>query len=190
MFRLTVAASVAVLLLITLRAPAASQYYAAPLQTAVPRQAPLFLEPVPQRPVPLARAGPGPQMLVPSVDDVSGVITSLPTMLTAEYQWNIQTKSDLEIAFEDLVIVFPLIVTGAVLGYAALETAKDTFEVELPEGSEGLVYAAACLGGSLALVVLTKIGVIGGLMGALAKALLDGWNLFAGVVLKGAILKY
>jgi hypothetical protein len=111
-------------------------------------------------------------------------------MLTAEYQWNIQTKSDLEIAFEDLVIVFPLIVTGAVLGYAALETAKDTFEVELPEGSEGLVYAAACLGGSLALVVLTKIGVIGGLMGALAKALLDGWNLFAGVVLKGAILKY
>jgi len=192
MFRLTVAASVAVLLLITLRPPAASQYYAAPLQTAVPRQAPLFLEPVPQRPVPLARAGPGPQMVVPSVDDVSGFVAQWPTMLTVaeEYKWNIQTKSDADLALEEFVIFIPLIVTGAVFGYAALETAKDTFEVDLPEGTEVAAYAVACVGGSIAFVVLTKIGVFGTLAGTLAKALLDGWNAFAGIFLKGALLKY
>jgi hypothetical protein len=35
-----------------------------------------------------------------------------------------------------------------------------------------------------------KIGALNAVSGVLAKGLLDGWNLFANVVLPGAILKY
>jgi len=113
-------------------------------------------------------------------------------MLTAaeEYKWNIQTKSDADLALEEFVIFFPLMVTGAVFGYAALETAKSQLEVEIPEGTEGVVTAAFCLGGAGFFLILGNSGILGAASGILAKALLDGWNVIASAVLKGALLKY
>jgi len=181
MFRLTVAASVALLLLITLRAPATKQYYAAP--AAVPRQG-LFLEPVPQRPATLARAGPGPQMVV---EDVSGLVTSMPTVAVPT---ELLAMSEADEKIADFFILFPFMVVGSLFGYVALKAAQDNFDVDLPEGAEVPATAAACIGGATVLVLVTKAGILGSLAGLLAKTLLDAWNLFAGLVLKGAILKY
>jgi hypothetical protein len=99
-------------------------------------------------------------------------------------------KSQGDELLEQVFSSFPLAFVGLVFGYAALETAKGVLEVEFPEGSEGLVLAAACFGGAAFFVLLGNSGLLGGVAGVGAKALLDGWNVIAGVVLKGAILKY
>lgn len=45
-------------------------------------------------------------------------------------------------------------------------------------------------GVAVAFAALGKFGILGAGSGALAKGLLDGWNVFANVALPGAILKY
>lgn len=43
---------------------------------------------------------------------------------------------------------------------------------------------------AIAIAGAGKLGVLGAGSGVLAKALLDGWNVIANVLLPGAILKY
>merc|ERR1719379_1113531 len=90
----------------------------------------------------------------------------------------------------DALAAFPIFVVGTVFGYAALQTAQSVLDVELPEGKEGVVTAVACLGGAVFLVILSNVGVLNFISGTLAKALLDGWNIIANAVLKGAVLNY
>lgn len=116
--------------------------------------------------------------------DVAGTIATfdVPTALLA--------KSEADELLDDILISFPLVVVGAVFGYAAVQTAQSTLEVEVPEGSEGVIVLVACVAGAALFVIASNTGLFGGVAGILAKALLDGWNVIANAVLKGAILKY
>merc|ERR1719201_972010 len=62
-------------------------------------------------------------------------------------------------------------------------------EVEVPELPEFVALALIPVF-AVAFVVLANTGLIGAFAGALAKALLDGWNVIAYTVLPGALLKY
>ena len=91
-------------------------------------------------------------------------------------------KSEGDEALEEVFLNFPLIMTGAVLGGFVVQYAKAN-DVELP--ATAVVPAVA-----VATVVASKTGVLSFASGLLAKTALDIWNLFAGLVLQGAILKY
>jgi hypothetical protein len=185
MFRLLVTSGLVALALMTFFAPTPSQFFAPGMQVTVPlRQVPQVSQypGVPQQPVAYLRAG-QPQMhgdIAGSIVDVQTL--ALPTALLA--------KSEADKLLDEFFIVFPLAFVGLIFGYAAKETAKSALEVEFPEGSEGIVTIVACLGGAVFLVALGNFGILGGVSGIVAKALLDGWNVIASAVLKGALLKY
>lgn len=179
MFRLVVAASVGALLM-TLLTAMPSQFFSTPQRPLA--QPMVVYQQVPQRPVTLARAG-APQMVV-------GVPETLASLQTIDATSVLLAKSQADEFLEDFLISFPVLVCGTVVGYAALQFALSTFEAELPEGKENIVIAVACLGGSVFLLGLSNAGVLTGAAGIFAKLLLDGWNVIANAVLKGAILKY
>jgi hypothetical protein len=181
MFRAVIAASVGALVLMTLLTATPAQLFATSAVMPSTHQVP----PMPlyqQRPVVLARTG-APRMF----GDVSGAVGSLPmvdatTVLVA--------KSEADMLLDDTFAAFPLAVVGAIFGYAALGAAQSTLEVEIPEGKEGPVILVACIGGAAFLVIASNVGILNFFSGVLAKGLLDGWNVIANAVLKGAILKY
>jgi len=79
------------------------------------------------------------------------------------------------------------------LGFFAVQYAK-SFELD-GEGVLGVIFEDYFLFVAVPLfailfVVAGKIGVLGTGSGVLAKAALDAWNVFAGLLLPGAILKY
>jgi hypothetical protein len=121
-------------------------------------------------------------MYGPLAGAASSLPVEVPTVLLA--------KSEADELLGDIFLSFPLAVVGAVFGYAALQTAKSVLEVEFPEGSETVVVIVAAVGGAAFLILLSNVGFLGGVAGVLAKALLDGWNVIANAVLKGALLKY
>jgi hypothetical protein len=119
--------------------------------------------------------------------DVAETVAMLPAV---DVSTALLAKSQGDELLEEIFLNFPLAIVGAVFGYAAVQTAKGVLEVEIPEGSEGVVLLVAAVGGAGAFILLTKVGVLGGISGILAKTLLDVWNVIANLVLKGAILKY
>jgi len=172
------AASLGALALIMLvqNAPATNQLFAAPGPVVVvaPQQVPAMRG---------ARAG---QPLM--YGGIPPAMASLPAVETATSV--LLAKSQADELLDEVFINFPLFFVGLIFGYAALETAKSQLDVELPEGSEGVVTAGACLGGAGFFLILGNSGILGAASGILAKALLDGWNIIASAVLKGALLKY
>jgi hypothetical protein len=186
MFRLLVTSGLVALALLTLFAPT-SQLFTPGMQTVPLRQVPQVPQytGAPQQPVAFLRAG-QPRMVMPAGDIAGSIVDvqtlALPTALLA--------KSEADELLDEFFIVFPLAFCGLIFGYAAKETAKSALDVEFPEGSEGVVTIVACLGGAVFLVLLGNSGFLGAVSGVAAKALLDGWNLIANAVLKGAILKY
>lgn len=61
---------------------------------------------------------------------------------------------------------------------------------DVPEEFEDAASIAIVLAGMVFAVACSELGVINFFSGTLAKALLDGWNVFANAALPGAILKY
>ena len=61
---------------------------------------------------------------------------------------------------------------------------------DVPEEFEDAASIAIVLAGMVFAVACSELGVINFLSGTFAKALLDGWNVFANAALPGAILKY
>ena len=78
---------------------------------------------------------------------------------------------------------FPLVVTGGALGAFGQAYLKKLADVEVP-------IPAAALGAAVVFTLLAKAGILNAAAGGLAKLMLDVWNVFAGLVLKGAYLKY
>jgi hypothetical protein len=102
-------------------------------------------------------------------------------------------KSKADLVLDDIFIYFPIVLGGALLTGFAIQLLKP----RLPEGLTqaydelpGGVQFVVLLGGGGAFFVLTKIGLLGGVAGFVAKGALDAWNLFATTVLPGAILRY
>lgn len=120
-------------------------------------------------------------------------------------------KDEFSELFDDFFGLFPIIVSGGAASAFAVSYLKNLkpmqFDVEalpfavpdlplpeLPAPVEEIFdqYGALILvpGLTLLFVVASKFGILNALAGGLAKGLLDGWNVFAGVALKGAYLKY
>jgi len=97
---------------------------------------------------------------------------------------------------DELLVFFPVFIGGGAIAAFVVEYIKRLAAAGAPEFlPEGLTdnqffTLAAVLLGSGVFIVITKIGILGTATGLFAKTSLDIWNLFAGVVLKGAILKY
>lgn len=101
---------------------------------------------------------------------------------------------------EEIFINFPIIVTGLAFGLFITQYLKlaSPWISELGQGDvvgklselpfpwEALVIPAF----AVAFFALGKAGVLGTVSGLTAKLILDGWNVIANVILKGAILKY
>merc|ERR1712216_916152 len=94
-------------------------------------------------------------------------------------------KSAGDEALEEVFINFPTFFAGAVLTGFAIQYAKNYVDLELP----GTVQLGACAAGGAFIVVLGQTGALGAASGLLAKVSFDAWNLFAGLVLPGALLK-
>jgi len=123
-----------------------------------------------------------PQMLVPAGPSM---VEMMPTLMIAE-EIRKTLKSEGDEVLEEIFINFPTAFAGFVITGFALQYAKELADIELPLPAQG----AAVVGGGAAFVFLGKVGGLGGAAGILAKVSFDAWNLFAGLVLPGALLKY
>ena len=164
---------------------------------------------------PAMRPGAQPRMLVElaQVDMQSLVIakqTALPSALNVpDSQYSLPSsmnvaaaalrkslKSEGDEILDELLVFFPVFMGGGSITAFVVEYIKRLAAAGAPEFlPEGLTdnqffALAAVVLGSGFFVVLTKTGILATATGLLAKTSLDIWNLFAGVVLKGAILKY
>jgi len=118
---------------------------------------------------------------------------SLPSSMNIAETVRKSIKSEGDELLEELFVFFPVVIAGGALTAFALEYIKNFEGKELlPEAlTENQFFALIAVSvGAGGFVVLTKTGVLSFLAGALAKGLLDGWNLFANLALKGALLKY
>jgi len=113
--------------------------------------------------------------------EVQPVLDGVSTLLAEGVRKGLKSEGD-EL-LEELFISFPLFFGGGVLGYIVGQGAKD----QLPD--EKLAAAVAPLV-AVVFVVGGKTGALGAASGILAKVSFDAWNLFAGLVLPGALLKY
>lgn len=105
-------------------------------------------------------------------------------------------KSEADEFLDEIAINFPTLVGGAVFGFFVIEylTKSETFsgigetleEIDLPVPLAAVFVPAA----AAAIVVLGKTGILGSAGGIFMKVTFDGWNVFANVVLPGALLKY
>jgi len=109
------------------------------------------------------------QMLLPEAQSV----LDAPTLLLA--------KSEADLLLDEVFTRIPLAVGGGVLGVFVGAAAKDT----VGDASKFAAPAFAVL-----FLLGNEAGLLGSASGLLAKVSLDAWNVFAGLVLKGAILKY
>ena len=92
-------------------------------------------------------------------------------------------KSQGDEILEEVFINFPLFFSGGVLGFFAGQVAiKNGFDETLAKAAIP-AFAVICLVGG-------NTGVLQTGSGLLAKVSFDAWNLFAGLLLPGAILKY
>jgi hypothetical protein len=122
---------------------------------------------------------------------IAETIVSLPTHEAATQAATVlMAKSEADMLLDDFFGAFPLMVVGALFGYAALQTGKKVLEVEIPENAEIPVSIVAALGGAAFLVLASNAGILNAISGITAKTALDAWNVFANTALKGAILKY
>jgi len=135
------------------------------------------------RPSFAARSPMAPQMFLDAVsqEHIQPLVDSAPSLLLA--------KSEADELLEEIFGTFPTAFTGLCLGAFAVEYAKNLKPAEIEDLPAAVTYAVVP-GVAIAFVVLAKVGVVGTVSGLFAKALLDGWNLFAGLVLPGALLKY
>jgi len=130
------------------------------------------------RPTPAASSA---KMLEPamvSADIVEPMHTSL-----------LLAKSAGDEVISEVILSLPTFITGGILAAFAIQYVKAQELADLDDLPAPAQLGAVAVGGA-GFVVLAKAGVLGAVAGFLAKALLDGWNLFAKVVLPGALLKY
>jgi len=103
-------------------------------------------------------------------------------------------KSEADELIEEIFITFPVVFAGLLLGFFIVEYVKkqqERLDIEaLNIVFEDYFVFAAVPAFTLAFVAASKVGILGTGSGLLAKGLLDGWNVFAGVALPGALLKY
>ena len=119
-------------------------------------------------------------------------LDSTSILLAEEIRKSLKSPGD-EI-IDTIFLNFPTAFAGLVLGYFVVEYAKKTQErldvaalnIVLEDYFVFVAVPAFCL----AFVVAANVGILGGASGIFAKALLDGWNVFANVALPGALLKY
>lgn len=102
-------------------------------------------------------------------------------------------KSEADELIEEVFINLPVAFVGLLLAFFVLEYAK-ALKLE-SDGVLGVIfkdYFIFLLAPlfSVGFVVAGKVGVLGAGSGVLAKVALDGWNVFASLLLPGAILKY
>ena len=140
------------------------------------------------------------KMIVAPVDSTMSDIVSTSLLLA---------KSEGDELIEELFGSVPIVVSGGVLAFfisqyiqnlKPLETTIPTAITEklpelpelpvIPEEYDQYVTPAIVVGFTVLFVASANFGLLGSLAGALAKGLLDGWNVFANVALPGAILKY
>merc|ERR1712087_771520 len=127
-----------------------------------------------------------PQMLLTDALCTSEALLDVPGLLLA--------KSGNDEILEEVFINTPIVVTGLLLGIFVFQYVKNSkwlvagadFLAEVPFPLEAFFVPLF----AFAIFFLGKIGVLGTAGGLGAKALLDGWNVFANVALPGAILKY
>lgn len=114
-----------------------------------------------------------PQMMIEAIPDAA-LVHSLAdtTMLLA--------KSGADDIIEEVFINLPLVVAGGVIAYIGAAGYLEDDDVA----------KLAAPAGAILFLALGKAGILGVAAGILAKVSLDAWNVFAGVVLKGALLIY
>ena len=92
-------------------------------------------------------------------------------------------KSEADELLEDFFINFPLFFSGGVLGFFAGQVAiKNGFDENLAKAAIPAFAVVAIIGGNT--------GILQSGSGLVMKVAFDAWNLFAGVALPGALLKY
>lgn len=99
-------------------------------------------------------------------------------------------KSEADELIDEVFLTFPTIFTGLVLGSFIDQYIKQSEFGESVVESGFPTQLAIVPGFTIAFVALSKLGVLGSISGIVAKVSLDGWNIFANVLLPGAILKY
>lgn len=119
-------------------------------------------------------------------------LDSTSILLAEEIRKSLKSPGDEVI--DTIFFNFPTAFAGLVLGYFLVEYAKKTQE-RLDTAALNIVLEdyftfIAVPGFCLLFVLAANFGVLGGASGLFAKALLDGWNVFANLLLPGAILKY
>ena len=99
-------------------------------------------------------------------------------------------KSEADELLEEFFINFPTLFTGICLAYFIVQYVQNSqlnsLVPELPFPFEFFVIPTFVIFFTLA----GKFGLLGAIGGFVAKTTLDVWDVFAGVVLPGAILKY
>ena len=159
------------------------------IRDAVRHQAPSMLVPI------------DPSMLAPIDPSMLAPEPAMTTMLLA--------KSEADELLEDFFGSVPIIVSGIVLGSFVSQYLKNLKPMKtalpdaiaevlpelpelpsVPEEYEELASLAVIPAFTVVFVLASQTGVLGASAGILAKGLLDGWNVIAGLVLKGAYLKY
>lgn len=115
---------------------------------------------------------------------------SLPSMVNLAEELRKTLKSEGDEFLEEIFGLFPIIVGGGALAAFGVEYVKNLKVLDAELTDNQVVQLAVVSGGAVAFVVLTKTGILGTVTGLSAKLLLDGWNVIANLVLKGAILKY
>lgn len=135
-----------------------------------------------------------PQMMVPPLgpEPIAQAINGIPpsTFLLAE-ELRKGLKSEGDEVLEEIFAAFPLIFGGAVFGAFVVQyirSIEPLEDVDILNDDSFLYVGIAAV--SVAVVLAGQTGALGVAGGLVAKVSLDAWNLFAGVVLPGALLKY
>merc|ERR1712087_922795 len=100
-------------------------------------------------------------------------------------------KSEADELIEEIFINLPTAVVGFVLAFSVIQYAK-SFELD-DGGVFGIIFKdyfvfLAVPTFAVLFVLAGKLGVLSTGSGILAKVALDGWNVFAGLLLPGAVL--
>ena len=106
----------------------------------------------------------------------------------------IAKKNDTDELLEEILLAFPTLFSGLVVGAFVLQYIKKsdlTSSVgELLDDFPVPIELFAVPVFAVLFAAAGKFGLLGAISGIVAKTSLDGWNVFANVALKGAILKY
>jgi len=133
-------------------------------------------------------------MMVPPLgpEPISQAINGIPpsTFLLAE-ELRKSFKSEGDELLEEIFAAFPLVFGGAVFGAFVVQYIRSIEPLEEVDLLfEDYFFFVGIATVTLAVVLAGQTGALGAASGIVAKVALDAWNLFAGVVLPGALLKY